>query len=648
MELDQQSSAAEAPKANLPACCPITFAPFEDPVIASDGQIYERSAIEQVLKGPHPLSPLTREPLDPKVLIPMWRLMGLPKPKAPFGVYGKPLKRNDLPVGALQLITRPSSSLLDPFMKVQCSDPAAIVPIALICVIDVSGSMGDRAGSESSFSKLAVVKHALKTLIVGLGTWDTDHRFSLIEFSTGADTVMPLTCLDSEQKVKEAMRSVDKLKSGGKTAMGFGLSKAFTHLDKLSFTNYQRHILFFTDGEASDKGHDKLITEAEKKHNFTLHTFGFGTYVEVDLLMSLRRNGGGFYFIPEMSMVGTIFINFLANRMMSYTNMYCYKTRKFNLKKTNINRYTPRYIFEEEDVPLALSGSHDIYEEDRFQLLALLQHMLANRGEFDKTKYNFHYVDLYEDLDDPDPNKGQLGKAAKYWDSWGKPYISSIYTLHLVEECGNFKDQAMQQYMYPELKAKIDELNKLYESIPPPMTEDGEEVSPAVYSSLSNNRNTTCFAGWSMVKMTGFSKWKRFDELEPGEILSNGATIKHIIVTHQPGEVYMVEKCGVTPWHPLLTQEGDWVFPRDHFRGYPVRKQEVDVVYNLVLDKHHWVRVGNYIFCTLGHGGKGDVIGHPFFADMEKVEAALKGQSGVCHIKGVVRNPETGLVDGFI
>jgi hypothetical protein len=49
----------------LPAdfTCPITYDMMKDPVVASDGHSYERSAIEEILRGPHPISPLTRATL---------------------------------------------------------------------------------------------------------------------------------------------------------------------------------------------------------------------------------------------------------------------------------------------------------------------------------------------------------------------------------------------------------------------------------------------------------------------------------------------------------------------------------------------------------------------------------------------------------
>ena len=47
--------------------CPITFDKMRDPVVASDGNSYERAAIEELLRRARPLSPLTREPLTPTV-----------------------------------------------------------------------------------------------------------------------------------------------------------------------------------------------------------------------------------------------------------------------------------------------------------------------------------------------------------------------------------------------------------------------------------------------------------------------------------------------------------------------------------------------------------------------------------------------------
>jgi hypothetical protein len=49
--------------------CPITLALMRDPVVVSDGHSYERASIEEVLRVSG-VSPRTREPLDPKIVVP--------------------------------------------------------------------------------------------------------------------------------------------------------------------------------------------------------------------------------------------------------------------------------------------------------------------------------------------------------------------------------------------------------------------------------------------------------------------------------------------------------------------------------------------------------------------------------------------------
>ncbi len=50
--------------------CPITMEPMKDPVVASDGHTYERSSLEKLLTMDDHRSPLTRELLDTRTIIP--------------------------------------------------------------------------------------------------------------------------------------------------------------------------------------------------------------------------------------------------------------------------------------------------------------------------------------------------------------------------------------------------------------------------------------------------------------------------------------------------------------------------------------------------------------------------------------------------
>ena len=60
--------------------CPIAKIVFTDPVAASDGHTYEKSALEQFLAQPtEPLSPKTGELLDRTVIIPNLYIAGFLK-----------------------------------------------------------------------------------------------------------------------------------------------------------------------------------------------------------------------------------------------------------------------------------------------------------------------------------------------------------------------------------------------------------------------------------------------------------------------------------------------------------------------------------------------------------------------------------------
>lgn len=71
MQLLQPAAAepAEATDDDDAFVCPITLERFQDPVVASDGFTYERSAIVAWI-AKDGTSPQTREPLDPKCLVP--------------------------------------------------------------------------------------------------------------------------------------------------------------------------------------------------------------------------------------------------------------------------------------------------------------------------------------------------------------------------------------------------------------------------------------------------------------------------------------------------------------------------------------------------------------------------------------------------
>ena len=96
--------------------------------------------------------------------------------------------------------------------------------------------------------------------------------------------------------------------------------------------------------------------------------------------------------------------------------------------------------------------------------------------------------------------------------------------------------------------------------------------------------------------------------------------------------------------------DGKWQFP-GQLSGK--RKHSCDdEVYNFVLDKAHTIKLqGGNRAVTLGHGLQGDVVGHPYFGDMVRVQNDLKqlsvdetGSYFVTHFK---RDSETNMICGM-
>ena len=57
--------------------CPITLELMRNPVICSDGRTYEKHAIIEILNKPEPKSPITRQTLNDKIMIPNHNLRKL-------------------------------------------------------------------------------------------------------------------------------------------------------------------------------------------------------------------------------------------------------------------------------------------------------------------------------------------------------------------------------------------------------------------------------------------------------------------------------------------------------------------------------------------------------------------------------------------
>ncbi|KXS20977.1 hypothetical protein M427DRAFT_51930 [Gonapodya prolifera JEL478] len=207
-------------------------------------------------------------------------------------------------------------------------------PVDIIAVVDVSGSMGSEAtlltenGTTESggLTILDVVKHAVRTIIHTLGPED---RLGVVAFSDGASVVVPLTLMTDAGK-SEADDLLWSLREDSSTNLWAGLecaTKLFSSLaSEAPPRQSTRHIFLLTDGQpnsvpstATMLSSLRSIRDSSPGGHFpadALTTFGFGYYLDSDLLLALAVHSGRpsmYSFIPDPGMVGTAFVNAVSS-----------------------------------------------------------------------------------------------------------------------------------------------------------------------------------------------------------------------------------------------------------------------------------------------------------------------------------------------
>jgi len=199
-------------------------------------------------------------------------------------------------------------------------------PSDIVCVLDVSGSMGNEATivgasgqSEShGLSLLDVAKHGVRTMANVLGDQD---RLSIIAFNHTAQVVLQPTAMD-ETGTTAAEDALDKLNSGGGTNIWAGLLAGMEALRNAPKEGRLGHVMLLTDGESQDRENivPNMLKYKQDHEGLpgTINTFGFGYNLDSRLLVDMSSAGSGAYsFIPDAGFVGTCFVSMLSQLLAS-------------------------------------------------------------------------------------------------------------------------------------------------------------------------------------------------------------------------------------------------------------------------------------------------------------------------------------------
>ncbi len=379
------------------------------------------------------------------------------------------------------------------------------------------------------FSKLDVVKHALRTVIESLAPQD---RFAIISFESEVNTLLSFVHAD-RNGIKNGIDAIDIMIAGGGTALWDGLKCG---LDTVKFGKRQNatvSVILLTDGlpsPACPRGEltelqEYLLTNEMSEDPAPVHTFGIGYDLNSQLLESLsQETGGSFNFIPDGGMVGTVVINALANAGSAFVasvrlrlhgirqdqvlgGLRCHTQSdrsvvvhigdlrgdqiRHVLIATNNNdvsflKSAGLLLPGQPETALSTmtwsSGGSTLSDADRiFQQLARCSFIsrcsealrVAGLNLEKGRKIISDFVEQFDKSGHPvlQDAYGQVSEALskqEYYQRWGQHYMISLVGAHRDERCNNFKDIGVQSYKCSAFELLRSQLDSIFNGIEPP------------------------------------------------------------------------------------------------------------------------------------------------------------------------------------
>ena len=670
-------------------CC-ITHQLMADPVIGTDGYTYERAAIVQWLNV-HGTSPMTRETMRVEDL-------RINRSVADAITELASAKTEEVRAEKAPLMIKysnqrvPQSNICH--ISVEIPDGHAD-PIHASFVVDTSGSMNTEVkphgGESSGHTVLDVACHGINTAIAGMRDCDT---VEIIAFSSTARCIFARCKMDLGGKAC-ARIALARLSPSGATNIWDGIYTACMNLPD------NGRIFLLTDGQPNispPRGELQALRsflDAGKK--FTLNTFGFGYNLDTPLLYSLARATQGSYsFIPDIGLVGTVFIHAIANalvmnRPQAVLDIHTTGTVHglcAEAIKTSWGYQVPigplccgqnREFLFHSDTPLTLSMDSSIVEEDSSlhctsdrQRVALCILQCNDFASYDTEGAKAHLKATIESISDgplKEDLRGQVMEPIEpdAWKKWGRHFLPSVSLAHETQTCNNFLDPGLQKYGGATFRTTRDRLADIFATLKAPEPSLRQQVVERYRSMgrvaaatpenmrMYSNSSAPCFPGCCHVSMAD-GTFKQTADIVKGDLVKTPdgpkavacilktITQQHMTTLCRLGDLF------VTPTHPIR-HLGKWTHP---FSIVEPQDMPCDALYSFLLeDRTPSMFIGHIECITLAHGIKNDPVAeHIFFGTEEVVYAMCQQNSdvdnGLVTISGVLRSEETGWVTGFI
>lgn len=165
----------------------------------------------------------------------------------------------------------------------EVGSPVTTMPMAMVPVIDVSGSM-------YAEDRLDTVQRATNYLIDQLRPHDS---LGLVAFANEAAVAAPILPGQEAQRLHHAVDTVPSLSVGGGTAIAKGFRAALKLLEEPQYRSAARRILLLTDGNTVDEAECLLLAHQAQAQEIAVSVIGVGSDWNETFLLELARIGGG-------------------------------------------------------------------------------------------------------------------------------------------------------------------------------------------------------------------------------------------------------------------------------------------------------------------------------------------------------------------
>jgi Ca-activated chloride channel family protein len=171
---------------------------------------------------------------------------------------------------------------------------APVLPLNVVLVVDVSGSMYEEDGT--GVSRLRRVQNAALRALDRLRPGDS---LAIVAFAHTAETVLPLTSLAEKAKIADVIERIDRFEvDPGGTNIPQGLQTALGLLPAEKHGSSLSRIVVLTDGETTGERECRELVQGLPDRGVSLAVMGVGTEWNASLLKDMAKLGGGrWYYI---------------------------------------------------------------------------------------------------------------------------------------------------------------------------------------------------------------------------------------------------------------------------------------------------------------------------------------------------------------